>query len=366
MYIKDVLDHLEILAPTAYQESYDNAGLITGSAAWEVTGILITLDCIEAVVDEAIAKGANLVVAHHPIVFKGLKSITGKNYVERTLLKAIKNDIAIYAIHTNLDNVMMGVNGMIAKKLDLVNVRILVPKKETLTQLVTFVPPSHASSVLDALHQAGAGQIGEYKNCSFQVAGQGRFTPGEHANPMIGKAGESETTDEERIEVLFPTFLERKIIKALKSSHPYEEVAYYLTALANENQAVGAGMIGDLGTPMEGNEFLIYLKSKMNLTVIRHTKPLAEKIQRVAVCGGSGSFLLNSAIQSGAHAFVSADFKYHEFFDADNRIMIADIGHYESEVCTKELLKDYLTKKFSNFAINFSETVTNPISYLIK
>ncbi|HYF70435.1 MAG TPA: Nif3-like dinuclear metal center hexameric protein [Ohtaekwangia sp.] len=362
--IKDVTDYLETLAPRAYQESYDNAGLICGNPTTKVTGILVSLDCIEAVVQEAIDSGCNLVVAHHPIVFRGLKKITGSNYVERTLLKAIKNDIAIYAIHTNLDNVHQGVNRKIAEKIGLRNLRILDPKKGTLSKLVTFVPKEYTDAVLAALHEAGAGQIGNYKNCSFQIAGKGNFKPTDEANPFVGEAGHQEQVDENRVELVFPNYLEAKVIQALRNSHPYEEVAYYITAVSNVNQEVGSGMIGELEQEMEPLAFLDSLKRSMAIAVIRHTSVIPRKVKKVALCGGAGSFLVPKAIQAGADVFISADFKYHEFFDAEERLIIADIGHYESEVYTKDLLQEVLIKKFPTFAINFSKTVTNPISYL--
>jgi len=362
--IKDVTDYLESLAPRAYQESYDNAGLIVGQPTATVKGILVTLDCIEDVVQEAIDSGCNLIVAHHPIIFKGLKKLNGNSYVERTVIKAIKNDIAIYAIHTNLDHVHTGVNRKICEKIGLKNLTILAPKKDTLSKLVTFIPKENTEAVMAALHEAGAGQIGNYKNCSFRLEGTGTFMPNEEATPHIGKVNQQEFVNEVQVEVIFPTHLEGKIMTALRKSHPYEEVAYYLTSLNNENQEVGAGMVGELEKPMEPLAFLQYLKKNMDLNVIRYTPLLQKTIKRVSVCGGSGSFLLQNAIRAGADVFVTADFKYHEFFDADNRIIIADIGHYESEVCTKELLKEVLMKKFPTFAINFSKTVTNPISYI--
>ncbi|MBX2963544.1 MAG: Nif3-like dinuclear metal center hexameric protein [Cyclobacteriaceae bacterium] len=365
MKVADVTRFLESLAPRAYQESYDNSGLLTGSPNQEVTGILVTLDCIEAVVDEAIQRQCNMIVAHHPIIFKGLKKITGSNYVERTVLKAIKNDIAIYAIHTNLDNVHTGVNKKIAERLGLQKVKVLSPKSQTLTKLVTFAPTAHANAVLDALYEAGAGQIGNYKNCSFQVNGTGTFMPNDQATPHIGQANTQESVSELRVEVILPTHVEARIISALKKAHPYEEVAYYLTSLVNENQEVGSGMIGELETEMLPEAFLSHVKACMNTPVIRHTVPPERPIRSVALCGGSGSFLLPEAIRQGAQAFISADFKYHEFFDADNQIIIADIGHYESEAFTKDLLTDILKEKFPTFAVNFSGTSTNPVRYLI-
>lgn len=364
MIVREFTDYLETLAPRSYQESYDNSGLITGSPSMEVSGILVSLDCTEDVVREAITKKCNLIIAHHPIVFRGLKRLNGSNYVERTVILALKNDIAIYAIHTNLDNVHVGVNRKICEKIGLSNLRILVPRKDTLSKLVTFTPDEHTQAVLEGLYNAGAGQIGNYKNCSFRVEGTGTFMPTEQADPFIGKQNVQEEVSEDRVEVIYPSHLESKIIKALRAHHPYEEVAYYVSTLSNENQEVGAGMIGELETAMEPLEFLNSLKIRMELKVIRHTAPIPAKVKKVAVCGGSGSFLLQAAIQQGADAYVSADFKYHEFFDADGKIMIADIGHYESEVHTKELLMSVLMKKFPNFAINFSESVTNPISYI--
>jgi dinuclear metal center YbgI/SA1388 family protein len=362
--IKDITDYLETLAPSSYQESYDNSGLLVGEPLAEVSGVLVTLDCIEAVVEEAIQLNCNLIIAHHPIVFKGLKSLTGNNYVERTVIKAIRSNVAIYAIHTNLDNVFTGVNKKICERIGLKNFKILLPRKDTLSKLVTFIPEGKAEIVMTALHEAGAGQIGHYKNCSFKVPGTGSFMPDEEANPHVGEVLKQENVPEIRAEVIFPSYLENAVIKALRKSHPYEEVAYYITSLKNENQEVGAGMVGELESPQEPLEFLKYLKEKMDLNIIRHTRLMSRPVQKVAVCGGSGSFLLNRAIQSGAQVFITADFKYHDFFDADGRIIIADIGHYESEAATKELLVDVLIKKFPTFAINFSKTVTNPISYL--
>jgi dinuclear metal center YbgI/SA1388 family protein len=362
--IKEVMDFLESIAPRSYQESYDNSGLLTGNPEWEVKGVLTSLDCTEDIVQEAIKANANLIIAHHPIIFKGLKKLTGQNYIERTVIKAIKNDIAIYAIHTNLDHVYTGVNRKIAQMLGLIDLKILEPKKDTLAKLVTFVPKEKTEEVLAALHKAGAGNIGQYKNCSFRSTGTGTFMPTGNAQPHIGSINQMEKAEEDRIEVLFPSHLERVLLSSLKQAHPYEEVAYYVTRLENENQEVGTGMIGELETPIEPTEFLKCLKDKMKAGCVRYTSPGNKKIKKVAICGGSGSFLLSKAIAIGADIYISADFKYHEFFDSDGKIIIADIGHYESEQYTKELIVEILKEKFTTFAINFSKTVTNPISYL--
>lgn len=362
--IRDVVRHLEFIAPPAYQESYDNCGLLTGDPADAVTGILVTLDCIESVIDEAIETGCNLIIAHHPIIFRGLKRLTGSNYVERTVIRAIRNHIAIYAIHTNLDNVHSGVNRKICEKIGLGKVKVLLPKVLVLSKLVTFVPPERAGVVLSALYAAGAGQIGNYDQCSFSLEGQGTFRPNAEANPTIGQKHVQEVVTENRIEVIFPSHMQSKILTALRQSHPYEEVAFYISRLENANQEVGSGMIGELDESVEPSEFLQRLKISMDLKVIRHTRLIDQPIKKVAVCGGAGSFLVPLAKQAGAQIYISADFKYHEFFDADNEIILADIGHYESEVHTKELLGEVLIKKFPNFAIYFSKAVTNPISYL--
>ncbi|MGY6520924.1 MAG: Nif3-like dinuclear metal center hexameric protein [Mongoliitalea sp.] len=362
--IREVVSYLEQIAPPAYQESYDNAQLITGNSQAAVKGILCTLDATEEVVQEAIEYGCNLIVAHHPIVFKGLKSFTGRNYVERTVILAIKHDIAIYAIHTNLDHVAHGVNKKICDRLGLEKTKVLAPKKGLLSKLVTFVPKNASDKVMQALFEAGAGEIGEYSSCSFLLDGTGTFTPSQKANPYVGNPGKPHQEPETRIEVLLPTHIERQVLGALKNVHPYEEVAYYLQTLENEHQEVGAGMVGELTDPMSGEAFLAHLKHSMNLKVVKHTKLLDKPVTKIAVCGGAGIFLLSQAKKSGAQFFITSDVKYHEFFDAENQIVICDIGHYESEIYTKELLADILSQKFTNIALYLTKVVTNPITYI--
>ncbi len=375
MKIKEITQYLETIAPPQYQEGYDNSGLIVGDPNTEVTGVLVSLDCIETIIDEAIERGCNLIVAHHPIVFKGLKRFTGKNYVERTIIKALKNDIAIYAIHTNLDNMLYaGVNGRICERLGLTNCRILAPKRQMLKKLTTFVPSPQTQIVLDALFAAGAGQIGKYKNCSFRTEGVGTFLPTDDAMPTIGTVGENEEVLETRIEVIFDSFLERKILSTLRQAHPYEEVAYYIHILENENQEVGSGMIGEISSKLpsgaggtEGVDelrFLEFLKEKMGASCVKYTALLGKKVKKVAVCGGAGGFLLSNAIAAGADIFVTADYKYHEFFDADGKIVIADIGHFESEQFTIDLLNEVLKKEFEKLNVFSTKKVTNPVNYL--
>lgn len=362
--ISNIIEEIEKTAHPSLQESYDNSGLITGSSQWECTGVLLCLDTIEAVIDEAIDKKCNLVLAHHPIVFSGLKSLTGKNYIERTIIKAIKNDIAIYAAHTNLDNVIEGVNRKIAQKLSLKNIRILAPKKGVLKKLYTYVPESHTEIVKDALFNAGAGHIGKYSECSFTISGEGTFKGGDNTQPYVGKKGERHTERENKTELIFPAWLEKKILHALFSSHPYEEVAYEIVTLDNIHQEIGSGIIGELEEPVETIAFLSGLKSQMKTPVVRHTVSVKEKVQKIAICGGAGSFLLNAAIGNSADVFITGDYKYHQFFDADNKIVIADIGHFESEQYTIELFYDILIKKFPNFALYLTSVITNPVKYL--
>jgi dinuclear metal center YbgI/SA1388 family protein len=362
--VGEVAQFLETIAPKNYQEDYDNSGLLTGDSSMDVTGALVTLDCTEDVVEEAISLKCNLIVAHHPVIFRGLKKLTGKTYVERTIIKAIQHHIAIYAIHTNLDNMEHGVNRKIAERIGLTNIKILDPRRDTLSKIEVFIPLTDAERVVDALHEAGAGKLGNYDQCSFQVVGKGTFRPNDLAKPHLGSRGHLEKVEEVKAEMIFPGYLENQIIQTLKAAHPYEEVAYYLTRLHNQNMEVGAGVIGELLDPQEPMEFLKRLKVTMNTACVRHTAAGSLPVRKVAVCGGSGSFLLSKAVQAGADVFVTSDFKYHEFFDADRKVIVADIGHYESEQFTKELLEEVLKEKFSTFAINFSRTVTNPISYL--
>jgi len=365
MKIKDIINVLENMASPTLQEDYDNAGLITGNEEDECTGVLCTLDVTEEVVKEAIQKKCNLVVAHHPIIFRGLKRITGRNYVERVVIDAIKNSVAIYAIHTNLDNILHGVNGKMADRLALTNRAVLAPRKSVLKKLYTFVPLSHAEEVRLALFNAGAGHIGNYSHCSFYAEGTGTFKGEEGSQPFAGTTGELHLEKEVKIEVVFPTWIEGKLIQALLAAHPYEEVAYDIIPLDNRHSLTGAGLTGELAQPMEEKTFLALLKEKFQLKVIRHTRLLNRPIRKVALCGGSGSFLIINALKAKADLFITADIKYHEFFDADGRMVIADIGHFESEQFTIELLYDILVEKFPTFAVQKTVVNTNPVCYAV-
>jgi dinuclear metal center YbgI/SA1388 family protein len=362
--VASITQILETFAPVSLQESYDNSGLITGQFNMEVTGVLLCLDCLETVIDEAIEQNCNLIVAHHPIVFSGLKRLNGANYIERVVIKAIKNDIAIYACHTNLDNVINGVNHKIAEKLGLHNAKILAPKHQKLQQMYFYVPNPSADMVREVIFKSCGGQIGNYTECSFNVQGSGTFKATELAQPKIGIAGGGRNSvDEVKIEFLTPDYLSKSILAAVQALSYYEEKPYGIIDLANSNQEIGSGLVAELLEPIPVIEFLTHLRTTMEVECIRHTTLTQPMIKRVAICGGSGSFLLKAAKSAKADVFISADFKYHEFFDADNEIIIADIGHYESEHYTIELFHEILTNKLPNFAIRFSGINTNPIKY---
>lgn len=366
MNISEVVQFLETVAPKELQANYDNAGLLTGSMQWDCSGILVSLDITEDILSEAEQKGYNLVVAHHPVIFKGLKTITDNNFVGRIIISAIKKDIAIYAIHTNLDSVIGGVNGEIANRLGLQDVSILQPVSNVLKKLVTFVPHSHADKVRQALFTAGAGNFSQYEHVSFNSNGTGTFTAKQGAKPFVGKIGQPHNEEETRVEVIMQNYNQRDVIKALLASHPYQQVAYDVISLDNETSEIGSGIIGNLSQPMPENDFMELLIKTFDLKLVRHTKILGKNINRVAVCGGSGSFLIHKAIQSKADVFVTADIKYHDFFEADRNILIADIGHYESERYTSDLLSRILKEKFPNFAVQKTGLNTNPVDYFLK
>jgi dinuclear metal center YbgI/SA1388 family protein len=364
MKIKEIITVLEEMAPLAYAEDFDNVGLLVGNENENASGILVCHDALESVIDEAIAKKCNLIVCFHPIIFSGMKKIIGKNYVERAVLKAIKNDIAIYAVHTALDNHKNGVNKIFCDALGLENTKILIPKTNFIQKLITYTIPENAEQVRNALLEAGAGKIGNYEDCSFNSQGIGTYMGNENSNPEIGERFEFVETQEIKIEVTFEKHLQGKILQALFKSHVYEEVAYEIYDLQNQHQNIGLGMVGEITNPLSEIEFLEMVKTKMQCGVIRHTELLGKTIKKVAVLGGSGSFAIKNAIQCGADVFLTSDLKYHNFYEAENKIVIADIGHFESERYTKNYIVDYLKEKITNFAIVLSEENTNPVKYI--
>lgn len=361
--VRELSQALAAWAPLSLQESYDNVGLLAGEPESTVRGVLVSLDCTEAVVNEAIARGCNVVVSHHPLIFGGMKSITGANWVERTLIKALRAGVALYAIHTNLDNVAHGVNAEIARRLGLKGTQLLLPKTGLLRKLITFVPAVQADQVREALWAAGAGTIGNYDRASFSSEGTGTFRPLDRARPSIGDIGQTEAVNELRVEVILESFREKAVLKALFEAHPYEEVAYDLLSLQNASNEIGSGAIGNLPAAVAFDAFLQQVKNTFG-GGLRYTPSPRPKVRKIAVCGGSGSFLLEKAVAAGADVLLTADFKYHQFLEADGRIAIVDIGHFESEQFTIPLIADYLREKFTNFATLTSETKTNPVNYL--
>ncbi|MDT0608425.1 Nif3-like dinuclear metal center hexameric protein [Croceitalea rosinachiae] len=363
MTVKDIAEILEELAPLSYAEDFDNVGILVGSPDQTVDGILVTLDTLENVVDEAIEKKCNLIISFHPIIFKGLKKLTGSNYVERVVMKAIANHITIYSTHTALDNSYQGVNAKICEVLGIKNGKILIPKKKTIKKLTTYVPIREAENLRKKLFEVGAGAVGNYSNCSFSVDGIGTFEANENANPVVGEIGKTRYEKETQLQITYPSDNENIVLKSLFEYHPYDEVAYEIITLENINQHLGMGMVGELEKGMTEHDFLKYLKTKMNTKIVRHSALLKKSIKTVAVLGGSGAFGIKAAINAKADIYITADLKYHEFYQAENKIVIADIGHFETEQFTKNLLVDFLTKKIPNFAITLSESNTNPIKY---
>ncbi|WP_223649300.1 Nif3-like dinuclear metal center hexameric protein [Hymenobacter psoromatis] len=364
--VQDLAQLIEAAAPLAYQESYDNAGLQCGLPEAEITGVLLALDCTPAVVAEAARRGCNVVLCHHPVIFRPLKRLTGKGLVEQTIMAALKTDVAIYAAHTNLDNVRQGVNARLAAKLGLLNTRILAPQTGTLARLTTYVPDQPddpAGRVLAALYAAGAGQVGNYTDCSFQSQGTGTFTPGAGTRPAIGTENQPARVAETRLDVLLPLHRQAAVLAALRQAHPYEEVAYELVKLENQHQDVGAGLVGELPQALPPAEFRKHLKTALGVPVVRHTA-FEKEIKKVALCGGAGSFLTGAAVATGADAYVTGDVKYHEFFVPEGQLMLCDVGHFESEQFTGEIFRDLLLAAFGRtFAVLFADTPTNPVQY---
>ena len=363
MKLKEIVSHLEALFPLELQESYDNSGLLTGNSEMEITGTLLCLDITDEVLDEAINKGLNLVISHHPLVFHGLKKLTGAGMIERLVIKAISHNLALYSMHTNFDNLHTGTNAILADKLHLLNQAILDPVASKLQKLVTFVPVAHAEAVRLAIFEAGAGHIGQYDMCSFYQEGTGTFRASGSANPFVGKKNEMHLEPEVRIETVLPSHLQGRVIHALLSSHPYEEVVYDIYPLENKWAQTGMGMIGELAHEASETDFLSSIKSTLSVNMLRHSKLTGRKIKKVAVCGGSGSFLIPVAKRARADALVTADLKYHQFYEGDGNLLLIDAGHFETEQFVLEIFHNVLIKKFPNFAIHFSESGINPVNY---
>ncbi|MDR3129421.1 MAG: Nif3-like dinuclear metal center hexameric protein [Tannerellaceae bacterium] len=362
--IREVLDVLEEFAPLALQESFDNTGIQVGEIGQEVKGVLLCVDVTEDVMDEALVKGCNLVIAHHPLLFKPVKSLRGTTYVERCVMKACKYDMVIYAAHTNLDNLRKGINGWLGKRIGLDNVHILSPKREGLVKVVTFVPSGHVQKVQDALFATGAGCVGNYDRCSFRHEGLGSFRAQEGAHPFLGKVGKEHVEREERIETVVPVHLQEKILQAVYAAHPYEEPVTDLYPLNNAWEEVGSGIWGDLSAEEDEREFLLRVKELFKIRCIKHSTLRGKPVRRVAVCGGSGAFLIKEAIACGADVLLTGEARYNDYHDVQNRLLLAVTGHYESEACTKDIFRTLLSEKFPTFALHLSEADVNPVKYL--
>jgi len=361
MKLSKIIECLEKWAPPSLQEEYDNSGLLIGNSENEIKGILVTLDCTESVINEAIKKKCNLIISHHPLIFKPIKKINGSNYVERSIIKAIRNSISIYSIHTNLDNIISGVNNKIADKIGLKNIEILDKKNNVLSKIEFYIPKNYKENVLKKLFKIGAGKIGNYDSCSFQAEGLGTFKPDDNASPFIGKNNKFQKSNEVKVELIFESHLEKELINCLKNSHPYDEVAFYVTRINNKSKMIGSGILGSL--KIDTSNLLKKLKNIFKTKVIKHTVLNKNKVSKIAICGGSGSFLINKALKNNADAFITSDLKYHDFFEGGSKMLIVDIGHYESEQFTKELIFEYLSKKLVNIAIHLSKINSNPIRY---
>ena len=363
MLVKDVIDFLDSYAPLKYAEDFDNTGLLVGDKNAKVTGIIICLDSTKEVIQEAIDSNSNLIISFHPIIFNGLKQLSPGNYVNDSIILAIKNNISIFAIHTALDNSNMGVSMKLCDVLGISDKKVLIPKTKTIKKLTTYIPKDDAANLKNKLFGIGAGSIGKYDNCSFSFEGEGTFKGNESSNPTIGDKLKDTTQNEVCINITFLKHLEEKVLSVLKEVHPYEEIAYEIITIENVNENIGMGMYGELKVALSENDFFKLIKNKLNVKFLKHSKLMNKTIKRVAVLGGSGSFGIEKAISVNADAYLTADLKYHDYFKADNSILLVDVGHYESEQFTKNLLYDILTKKFPNFAIALTKTNTNPVKY---
>jgi dinuclear metal center YbgI/SA1388 family protein len=363
MKLKDLLFEINKSIPFAIQEEYDNSGLLIGNPDTDISKGIICLDITEDVLDEAISEKCDVIISHHPLIFKGLKKITGVNYTERIIVKAIKNDIAIIAVHTNVDNYFSGVNFKLAQKIGLKDMQILLPKNGILKKLIVFCPASHADIVRNAIFDAGAGRIGNYDSCSFNIEGKGSFRPMDGTNPFVGEIEKLHIENEVRIETIIPSYLQNIIINKMIEAHPYEEVAFDIIPINNEHSMVGAGMIGNLENKLSEHDFMDLIKTNLNVPMLKHSRFLNRMISKVAICGGSGSFLLENAINKNADAFITADIKYNLFFEAENNLMLIDAGHFETEQFTSEVLFDIISKKFTNFALQISKKQYNSVHY---
>ncbi|MBP5687674.1 MAG: Nif3-like dinuclear metal center hexameric protein [Muribaculaceae bacterium] len=363
MKVKEITDAIEAVAPLYLQESWDNSGMQVGDQDSEVTGVVLCTDVREEIVDEAIERGANMIISHHPLLFRGLKKIVGRSYQERIVAKAIKNDITIYCAHTNMDSAVGGVNFKMAEKLGMTGVRVLDPQQGTQRKIVVFVPTEAVAMVEKAMCDAGAGRLGNYDNCTYSMNGEGHYRALDGAEPWAGKVGEKHSEPEVRLEVLVHKALCGRVVAAMIKAHPYEEPAFDIIALENGDKYAGLGVIGDV-EPQDARGFLEKVKNAFEVEAVRYSGNLDRQVRRVAMCGGAGADFIGLAMSQGADVYITGDMKYHEFQGNEERIILADIGHYESEHYTKEIFYDIISKKNPNFAVDFAKSEKNQVKYL--
>lgn len=365
MTIKEVTQFLESRFPLYLQEDFDNCGVQCGNVNNEISGAMVCFEMTEKIIDEAISKNCNLVISHHPLILKrGITKIVPSDRVGAMICKALANNMVLYSMHTNIDSGEGGGNDVFAEKLGLSDVKVMAPVKGLYRKLVVNVPAEHSEKLKEALFKIGCGQQGNYQKCSYSTLGKGQFEPNGEAKPFIGTQNNLEKVEEERIEMIYPAYLQHAVIQAIYENHPYEEPAFDLFSLENTERKVGLGRIGELPEEMDCKEFFSYLKEKLNLEHLRYCGDEGKKIRRVAVCGGGGAGFIDTAIALNADAYVSGDFKYHDFFKSHSGTVLVDIGHYEGECFIKNIIFNLLKEKFTTFAVLSSEFENLNVKYI--
>lgn len=361
--LKTLLAGLEQWVPFVWQENYDNAGLILGDPNQQIRKALVCFDVTPEVVDEAVRNEADLILSHHPAIFKGIKRINPASRLGYMLKQSLCHDIAWCALHTNLDNTLSGVNSWLCEHLGLQEVRPLVPLQGIYGKLQVYVPEAYAEKLRQALAEAGCGAGTKYDTCSYTSRGEGRFRAGSQAHPFTGRIGELHCEAECKIECLYPLHKTRQVLDVLRTNHPYEEPAFDLLPLQNEAVEQGAGAIGILPETMQERELLDKLKELTGVHCIRHSGFQGRRIKKIALCGGSGGSFIANACGQKADVYITGDLKYHDFTDTEPGTWLVDIGHFESEKFAMELIFRFIRKNFPNFAVSISEQAKNPVSF---
>ena len=359
MIIEELTTFIEDKFPLSQQESYDNCGLIVGDPKKTVKKVLLALDCTEQVIKEAKLKKADVIITHHPLMFSSINKLTANDYEGSLIIKLIKSDIALYAVHTNLDNSINGINKYLALKLGLKNLQILVGKEKTFKKIITFVPKAYSQKVITALSAAKAGNIGLYSHCAFVTEGSGCFKPEKGAKPFLGELSKINQVEEVKLEMVFASENQKMIENSLKKAHPYEQPAFDIIELANPNPDIGAGIYGDLPAQINTAEFLKLVKTKLNLSYIRQSNSAKKFISKVAICSGAGFFVFEQAKRLNVDALVTSEIKHHEFLAAENNILLCDIDHHEGEIAAVNIL-DQILQKLENIDTLISKHNLSP------